>query len=400
MSKYNFPQCEKYQKVIDRIESKEKPVIVYGFGRIAKETICTLQERGIPIKAIIDKKKIQEQNYEGISIFNIDQWVDFESPILICSDVYLLEMEAYLNTRDAECFAPYYVIYAGRELNFLEYNRVSRLLAEWTYQEKLKNKKTTECILSGLDIVITESCSLKCKECSNLMQYFQKPKHSDYEETIAAVQKILSSIDYVKDINILGGEPFVNKDWYKYVLEVAKYENVGNILVHTNATIVPCEEGIQQIKDHRVVVKLSNYGPLSTKISALVELLEKYEVCHTVAESGDWIKCGDIIDRSYSEEQLKAVYQQCCMHGVLSLKDGKIYGCPFAGNAAALKAVPREVCEAIDVMNCEDIRAEIKTLQKKKYLKVCGYCAGRPVGVSNIPAAEQLTKPREYYKYE
>ena len=32
-----------------------------------------------------------------------------------------------------------------------------------------------------MDVVITERCSLKCKDCANLMQYYEKPQNSDLE---------------------------------------------------------------------------------------------------------------------------------------------------------------------------------------------------------------------------
>ena len=38
--------------------------------------------------------------------------------------------------------------------------------------------------LNSLDIVLTEKCSLKCKHCSNLMQYYEKPIDNEFDDII------------------------------------------------------------------------------------------------------------------------------------------------------------------------------------------------------------------------
>ena len=40
-----------------------------------------------------------------------------------------------------------------------------------------------------LDIVLTECCTLRCRDCSNLMQYYEKPENLDPEEVISSLQR-------------------------------------------------------------------------------------------------------------------------------------------------------------------------------------------------------------------
>ena len=40
----------------------------------------------------------------------------------------------------------------------------------------------------SLDIVVTERCSLKCESCSNLMQYYAKPKHIQTDTILLALE--------------------------------------------------------------------------------------------------------------------------------------------------------------------------------------------------------------------
>ncbi|MCO6696995.1 hypothetical protein, partial [Streptomyces sp. Vc17.3-30] len=50
-------------------------------------------------------------------------------------------------------------------------------------RETRKDREHAEdtLILKYLDVVVTEACSMKCQDCSNLMQYYTKPRHSDLE---------------------------------------------------------------------------------------------------------------------------------------------------------------------------------------------------------------------------
>ena len=36
-------------------------------------------------------------------------------------------------------------------------------------------------IVKSIDVQITEKCSLKCKDCCNLMQYYERPQDSNLE---------------------------------------------------------------------------------------------------------------------------------------------------------------------------------------------------------------------------
>lgn len=83
-------------------------------------------------------------------------------------------------------------------------------------------------------------------------------------------------------------------------------------------------------------------------------------------------------------------------------KDETIFGCPFAGNAYALRAIPSAVDEYIDLqgMDAEKLREAIKSFQKKTYFKICNYCKGRPKNFADIPAAIQAKQVLPYHRYE
>ena len=42
--------------------------------------------------------------------------------------------------------------------------------------------------------MITEKCSMKCKDCSNLMQYYENPINSDLNLLLKSIDKVMNSV--------------------------------------------------------------------------------------------------------------------------------------------------------------------------------------------------------------
>ena len=68
--------------------------------------------------------------------------------------------------------------------------------------------------IRSVDLVLTEKCSLKCKDCANLMQYYQNPVNIEKQELLDDLEDLMSVADEVNEIRIIGGEPLMNKDFH------------------------------------------------------------------------------------------------------------------------------------------------------------------------------------------
>ena len=101
---------------------------------------------------------------------------------------------------------------------------------------------------------------MKCKNCSNLMQYYNKPINSDIDELFLSIDRFMACVDNIYEFRILGGDPFMNKDLYKVVGQLKKYEQVKKIIVYTNAKIIPKGANLDCLKHKKVVLDITNYG--------------------------------------------------------------------------------------------------------------------------------------------
>ena len=72
--------------------------------------------------------------------------------------------------------------------------------------------------LDSVEIVITTKCNLRCPDCSNLMQYYEKPYHVEKDVIIASMRKLNKCFDWCDHYKILGGESFLYPD-LKTILE-------------------------------------------------------------------------------------------------------------------------------------------------------------------------------------
>ena len=60
--------------------------------------------------------------------------------------------------------------------------------------EQIFNRESYIINLKCIDITVTGRCLVKCKDCSNLMQYYVKPKNAELEPLFKNLDKLMKSI--------------------------------------------------------------------------------------------------------------------------------------------------------------------------------------------------------------
>lgn len=247
--------------------------------------------------------------------------------------------------------------------------------------------------LKSLDIVVTERCSLRCIDCSNLMQYYQKPKNFDFEVAFDSLKKITKSAN-INCLRLIGGEPLLVKelDLLLNKIEEELNEDIKNIEVYTNGTIVPKESLFEECKKHRITFYISNYGEYSRNIRQLIEKLELHGIEYTVENELIWQDSGRIKD--YDDENIDYKYSNCCVNKTFSLINDKLYSCPFSANYHNLykeeKISSRDVIEIDKDLGTEILTKKIyEMIMDSTPLSACYYCNGRDYSVKEVPVAVQ-----------
>lgn len=386
------------QTALDQLSAR--PLIVFPFGRDGKAAIDTFLAHGFSIRAIWDNHK-DGQTYEGIPIEKPAPVTDGETAVILCAGTTIRDM---LHEQAAALCPDVYAggeVLRAMELTHREYGS-NFMLINQSIETDWSQDHPDQLVLHSLELPITDRCSLKCRDCSNLMQYFTDPQNADVERTLADADFVLGSVDRIEQLRLLGGEPFVSRQLYRYVEHFAGQEKIEFIHIFTNGTIVPTGENLNCLKHPKVFVNISNYGPISRKISEIEQLFQQEKILYRVASVTDWTDCSSIFPRNRSPQALEAVFCDCCASRLLTLRQGKLYICPFLANAQALHAIPAAADESLPLSeyDSETLRQALRAYLDKTCFRGCDFCAGRPRGVVDIPAAMQIHQPRPYHRYE
>lgn len=254
-------------------------------------------------------------------------------------------------------------------------------------------------LLFSLDVVVTERCSLRCRKCSNLMQYYHAPQNFDVYQIKDSLDKVLNIVDGIYELTILGGETFMNPDFHLLLDWYIDNPKIKTIVVLANATIFPKEEVLKKLTHPKIAMRISDYGELSRELEKWAVWCESNCVEYEVTKMSSWQDCGDLRKRNYSASEIRYVYHTCECRDLPTLLNGKLYNCPYAANAANLGALYED--EAVRDQFELDGRADIKErlrefLFDRKYLEACDYCEGRNFKRSTIKPFEQAEKPLDY----
>lgn len=399
--------------IINEIKNKQMSIIICGAGIVGKVLLFLCQAEGITVECFCDSsEKVAQSKFCDLDvIYTPDLKKKYQDAF------FLISVAAIKDVVDLLYNLGFSNWYAGglllKDLDvsqsssnaLIDYSKFAIENCILCHDGYLNPEKL---FLRSIDLIITERCSLKCKNCSNLMQYYANPKDCDIKMLLESIDAFCKVIDEVMDFRVLGGDVFMNKEWPIVVERLIDESKAKRVVLYTNGTIVPNEKYIPLLKNNKVLVIVTDYGTLSRKLSELKKMLEENHIAHHILVITEWLDCAAIISHHRSIEQNKEIYKICCAKNMLTLSNGKLFRCPYAANAARLMAVPDYkddyidlFQEVLDIASIGEIKDKIKGyILHKNYLETCDYCNGRPLSGREVPPAIQIKTPLAYHKYD
>ena len=147
-------------------------------------------------------------------------------------------------------------------------------------QFTLDNYKT----LPRVQYHIADHCNLKCVSCSHFSSLVDGEHFIDSEEVKQDLIALKRLVKHVERIDILGGEPFLNKDWKKFVEITREIFNFSEITIITNGTLIQkmSDEDWKFIRQNDVCFRMSLYKPFWKKADEIVQLLKEKGIKYIV----------------------------------------------------------------------------------------------------------------------
>lgn len=383
---------------------ENQKIIIYGASVYGELALRGLECLGLKPYCFIDRARCGG-DYLGYSVLSPNEVVKYkEDCILIASADFYYEIFNFLEGNDCEyIYDISHLLMQNIEMDILS-NRAKEMYdAKENY---FLATAATELTIVHLGFCVSERCSLRCRDCSFLMQYYQNPQNIDLEYYKPALDRFIDAIDIISEFRIYGGEPFMNPDMYKLIEWYGECEKIKNLSIYTNGTIVPPAKTIECLKHPKVRVHISDYGHNMDKVKYLVEVLEKEKIPYFIRRYDIWQQAGNLRKRQYDEGKMQEIFERCFATNCYSFLKGKFYACPRAAHAENLGAMPETVADRVDftdeTLSIEELREQlIDLMHHRKWIEACRYCDGLDNHVAGgVQPAVQISKPLDYMRIE
>ncbi|MDC0067989.1 radical SAM protein [Gammaproteobacteria bacterium] len=396
--------------ILADMRASKKPLVIFGASTVGQAIQELCVEEGIEVSYYCDNKNYKmNRAYNGLEVINPQRLKDVVGDaafIIVAADIG--DVVNQLATMSYPDWYPGGLLLEGFDYQssnideseaFVQYVMGACRNCHEAYLSK------DRIFMRSVDLVLTERCSLKCKDCSNLMQYYEHPVNYELDQMQQSVDNLMSLVDGIQEFRVIGGEPLVNKNFHLVVRQLINEPDIERIVIYTNGTIAPPDYKLELMKSDKVMVLITDYGDLSRNKDKLMAALGKHNISFHIDKAKGWTDCSSIQQHSRSEKQQEQIFTECCAKGLITISNGNLYRCPFSANAAQLHAIPDEPSDYLPLENIHDIdtdqaRLLMRTfLNEKKFLKVCDFCSGRPLDATEIPAGLQTRKALKYEHY-
>ena len=226
--------------------------------------------------------------------------------------------------------------------------------------------------------VMTTWCTLKCRDCNNLMACYEKPYHMDPKDLIAQIETVTRNIDTLTELELIGGEPFVYPHLGEILDAVLKNKKILFVSLTSNGTVVPKEDILEKLaKTGRVRVELSDYGVETQKLDEVTAVFDRYGIKYDRNEDLSWVSPGGVESRGKNKVQLAKEYQNCFSFKYCNtLLKGRIYHCSRGAHLTDLGYMdhPEDSFDIYQFKDRKRFRSELKKYWLMPYTMACDYC--------------------------
>lgn len=372
----------------------DQQIIIYGAGRYGEIALRGLQSMNLQPAYFADRA-LAGKRYLGVDVIAPDELSRHkDDAVLIASYNGFSEMLAALQALGCRF---YYDICTLMEL---DYDR--SVLSEYALEEigsphkylNVVNAGGHGLVITHCELVLTERCSLRCRDCADLMQYYQHPEDLNADELISSFSRFIDTIDMLVELRLLGGEPFLYRNIDQVLKAFSGCEKIASIGVYTNSTIIPRNDVIESLKNEKIYVHMSDYGAVSRNVRQLEELFKKHQIRHYVHPYDKWYDFGGLEKRSYTPAEKSSVYHTCFSAKCHTFYRGKLYVCPRAAHGERLGAFVNPSGEVVDYTGggygAEEKRRELAVwLKERADIVACDYCNGMGSRCATVDAAIQ-----------
>lgn len=282
-------------------------VYIYGTGAYSDYVYQRMADRYTVI-AFVDRYKDGKKN--GLDILHPDKIQQMETVIISVQNIYT-------------CVEIYKDIYSKSKTIYWYWNGMKG--EDFLYDECIDITTWGETVLPRLDIHLSDRCNLNCVGCTHYSPLFDEVGCSE-DTIIGDLEKVLTKFSNVARLNLLGGEPLLNKNLENILVSIRGMFPNTSIVLFTNGILVPALSAsvLKAISKLKIKLYISEYTPTHRMKEKIQQTLEYYKVQYSFSGYEQKLKFNKPLARDLSN-----MHENICMSdGCISLRDGKIARCP------------------------------------------------------------------------
>lgn len=250
------------------------------------------------------------------------------------------------------------------QLSDADINNIMTPIEGWTEPEDIK-------------LLIHEGCNLKCSGCSHFASINAKPHRMTYDEYCRDLRRVKEIFGYVKTIQLLGGEPLLNRDIDRMIIEARRIFPYSGLAVITNGLLLnDCSDELLDIFFRgKVVLLISVYKPTLVILDDIEKRLKKHNVYYEKFYMKDTFRIQYNLNGVSDADE---VYERCYDRICHTITRGRLGGCYFAttvqfANECWNLNIPDEYTYDIYDRNIDGVEL-YKAMSRATPL--CSYCNG------------------------
>lgn len=239
--------------------------------------------------------------------------------------------------------------------------------------------------INFLEVWVGQACTLRCKDCLHMIPYIE-PQIYNIDQLIADCKKLfrICNVDY---ISVLGGEPFMNKELYRFLDFIKKCPHIRDGKLITNGTVMPDERTLQSLirLNNKLDVRIDVYPGSEVRSEKFYELMQKYHIRsaimhHDVFDELHWKWMGSTKQRMKSVRSSRIAYTYCGLRGCYTLANGEFTVCPRGITAQQMFGIKKNRYENIKIQSLGigvwGRAAFATSIEPEIYKDYCRYCMG------------------------
>lgn len=396
-----YPHPEWFEQEKAPEINKGDRILLWGAGRLGVAVAYSVEQCGYEIDAFVDAA---EEKWE--TVYYGHKVISPQTAREHYRDAVVIVSNAFPDTIDCAAANGHRRVFDAH--SFLMKIDFSNYRGEYPVEQ------LERCIVNGLGnyamyygenkrlerlyFIITERCSLRCRNCDGYIPYYDGPCDEPVERIIDSFERLMKVCRHIYEINVYGGEPFIHKRIYDIAGHFVNDDRVERVVFITNGTILPDARLVRVLKNRKCHIRISDYGMLSRKKHELVQMLEAEGIAYEVTKYEAWDRVPLIQKTDETEAELDRKFATC-ISNQLYVKDGKIYYCNFLAGICSLgEAIPRSERDYVNLFENVDfetlrehVEAYIAGLHTGKHIHSCKFCPGSHClqFEEKLPVAEQ-----------